>query len=170
MSNRYAILNRHPTLNVLGAFLFYVALTGLFATGAAYGSNELSVISDILLILMIPVWIFLGPTLLGQLLASLLRGSVEFAGAKKAIDDGFVPSYIGRNHLCVGFCMVDEPNRRLFINRQIVPFAAVKSVRADGNRISVTLSTGDHPVQNVRLRSHAAANQFYARLCNSLGI
>ena len=108
-----------------------------------------------------------------SMLVSLIEaiGTKSFYNKAKILveNGGLTPSYVGRNSLCQGICVVDEENKALFLNNEIFSWTDVREVKLNDDKVSVILKNGADPVRPFRLANANQAAEFFHRLLNTLG-
>jgi hypothetical protein len=169
-------LGGHPAANIamIAAGIFVLSA---IVVGIAFLMNH--VVGVIFLLGMGFIWLFAaGPVLVGTFIAALINAR-DYRKAKRLVAAGELnASYFGRNNACKGIAIVDESNKRLYLNGQLYDFSNIKSIRlnwtAVGRKntreyyIEVVLKSGAAPLQKVSFDGENSANNFYHRLANTL--
>lgn len=117
-----------------------------------------------------------------------LKGNARvYRLAEMAVAQGsLVPTYVGRDEECSSIVIVDEANKKLYLNGDVYAYADIKSVSTRHSTdvaynayqvwtevtpwIEFHLRAGASPLKRVYFDSAAARDNFYARLCNSMNL
>lgn len=181
-----AVLGRNQVAYRFKKGVIAMALT----VGAGWGILHLHVPDPVRLAFFVTMFVA-GLMMLKSLFLAFLYWGYGFGRvyrrAGKAVAQGrIVPSYIGRNTECSTIVIVDEANKKLYINGDVFAYTDIKSVaRRDSTtaksngyqawtevnpRIEFHLHQGANPLKRVLFDSEAERDSFFARLCNSMNL
>lgn len=178
------VLGEHPISAEFKMVMIFLAATA----GSTWAAKHFNWNWDLFLIIVAFVAALLTFQSLVRLAGYWLRGYGRvYRQAEIAVAHGsIVPSYVGRDAECSSIVVVDETNKKLFINGGLFAFADIKSVGtrsstevvADAYQARTTttpwiefhLRAGANPLKRVYFDSVAARDNFYARLCNSMNL
>lgn len=167
-------LGGHPAWNAVKMVVILSVISAVVAGGDFLMHDKLTLVG----LLAELLWYFMGAFfLLRAILYSITSG--VYKKAKRLVDDGkLIVSYIGRKAVaCHGMAVVDEQNRRLYLNGHLYEFADVKSIQSGWEKknnsqdhyVEIVVKHGAVPVQKVWFDNDQAATNFSHRLGNSLG-
>lgn len=160
-------LGLHPALNVLISAAILLGITIVIVGIVVLLNKILGILVGLLAGL---VWFVATPKLLGNLIASFVNAAHIYKPAMKLVGNGELnPSYIGRNVICKGLAVVDEHNKRLYVNGVLYSFADVKSLASEENYVEIVFKQGAVPVHKIWFDSQRDSDVFYHRLGNNLG-
>lgn len=126
--------------------------------------------SPVLVIMLFPFARAFGSAVAGQL--------VHYGAARRALEQGAIdPDWAVRGSACLGIALVDEKNRRLYVNGDVFPFEDVRQVAwaaaatgSSHNTIDFMMRTGPRPFRRVVLDSGEDVMAAFARISNALDL
>jgi hypothetical protein len=170
-----AKIGPNPFVNVLSTSLVVVIVS---AAVLAFMFMSKSKALIMVATLGIFAWILLAIVMVVLTLASLANTST-YVRAKRAVTTGAIrPDWVVRGTVCNGIALVDEGNRKIFVNDGVYDFDDVKELawRIVPNRkvmnffLDFTMRAGTAPHKRVQLDTEAQLMQAHARLTNVLGM
>lgn len=168
-------LGGHPAWNIAKASGMLFGVTVFVVCVALLMNKIVGIIVGLLLGLL---WTFaLGPTLLGKLIAASINSRVYKEAGKLIAEGKLVAGYFGRNLSCEGLAVVDEQNKRLYLNGHLYDFGDIKSIQPGWitkrtetkHYVEIIVKHGAAPMQKVWFDGEHAATTFCHRLGNNLG-
>lgn len=110
-------------------------------------------------------------------IAALVNYSRCYKRAQKAVNDGSLrPTWYVRTPVCAGIIIVDETNRKIFINKYTYDFDDVTEIGGwylrhwlfGAHWINITVKNDPTPVKSVKVGNENTFQQVRARLAHSL--
>jgi len=133
-------------------------------------------VGEIAALMVVGLWTILILFALGRGIGAVINGGRHFDPAVDAVLSGQIGiTYAVRSTLCTGgIVVVDENQRRFWLNGQVLAFDAITTVRWEtlGNKhhLLLTVKSGAEPVTTLAFDAENEMRQAYARLCNSFGL
>ena len=139
------------------------------------------VVAFIMGFLLAIAWMFQAlPIYFGKLIGAGVHGK-QYQAAKKAVADGQISvGLVGRNRLCQGIVIVDEPRRQAYINGRIFEFSEIGSLVVRSKRtgramydetwIEIMLRDPARTILSVYFDDGTRADQFSRQFRSVLGM